>query len=267
MHATSSKTQDEDLDRHTEVLSHIFQNPCTHLPVRPLDKEEALAVTGIAAYVPPRQELHRYRTARLCQSLAGNSFHPNLVLATLAAESNLRKYVSGGQHAECVDTTNALAPQQVREHFATTILAPILEHLDRKKHLQQAWRTQEERLHTLNPYCHLQCSNPHSTNQPPAVQYGQPDDHTALYRQAKQLRDSEEAYANHQLVPAIIAGAVHDHLIATGCQDILLALRATRYANVNKAEWIKDTGTQTPVWIYFLERVILTIFGSGRSIF
>ena len=54
---TRSKQQDDELDKCTEVLSHTFQNPCMHLPVRPLDAEEALAVTGIAAYVPPRQDL------------------------------------------------------------------------------------------------------------------------------------------------------------------------------------------------------------------
>ena len=86
---TRSKQQDDELDKCTEVLSHMFQNPCMHLPVRPLDAEEALAVTGIAAYVPPRQDLTPYRTERLCQSLAGNSFHPNLVLATLGGEGTM----------------------------------------------------------------------------------------------------------------------------------------------------------------------------------
>ena len=239
-----NKQQDEDLDRYTEVLSHTFQNPCAHLPVRPLDAEEALAVTGIAEYVPPRQELTPYRTERLCQSLAGNSFHPNLILATLGGEGNLRKYVSSGQRNECADATNALTPQQVREHFATAILAPLLEDPDRKKQLLQAWRTQEAQLRTLNPYRHLQVADTPSmaATHPyaPPIQYGQPDDHTALYRQAKQHRDSEETHANHQLVPGIMAGAVHDHLVATGCQDILRALRATRYANYNKAEWIRE---------------------------
>ena len=73
----------------------------------------------------------------------------------------------------------------------------------------------------------------------PPVQYGQPDDYTALYKQAQQYSDSEEAHANHQLVPALLAGAVHDHLVATGSLDLLRALRATRYENYNKAEWIK----------------------------
>ena len=66
------------------------------------------------------------------------------------------------------------------------------------------------------------------------------DDYTALYRQAQQHKDSEEAHANHQLVPGLLAGAVHDHLVATGSVDLLRALRATRYENYNKAEWIKE---------------------------
>ena len=61
---TRSKQQDDELDKCTEVLSHTFQNPCMHLPVRPLDAGEALAVTGIAAYVPTRQDLTPYRTER-----------------------------------------------------------------------------------------------------------------------------------------------------------------------------------------------------------
>ena len=72
-----------------------------------------------------------------------------------------------------------------------------------------------------------------------AAAIGQPDDHTALYRQAKQRQSSEEAHANHQLVPGLCAGAVHDHLIATGSNDLLLALRATQYANVDRAPRIK----------------------------
>ena len=60
-----------------------------------------------------------------------------------------RKYVSSEQRDERADATSALTPQQVREHFATTILAPIMEHPDLKKHLQQAWRTHEGQLRTL----------------------------------------------------------------------------------------------------------------------
>ena len=111
-----------------------------HLPVRPLDAEEALAVTGIAAYVPPRQDLTPYRTERLCQSLAGNSFHPNLVLATLGGKGNLRHFTSRTRCQECTDTIKALAPHLVREHFATTILAPLLQNPDHKKQLQQVWK-------------------------------------------------------------------------------------------------------------------------------
>ena len=107
----------------------------------------------------------------------------------------------------------------------------------------QVWRTQETALRTLTPYRHLQTANDptSATSRPrePPIQYGQPDDYTALYRQAQQHKDSEEAHANHQLVPVLLAGAVHDHLVATGSLD-LRALRATRYGNYNKAEWIKE---------------------------
>ena len=68
----------------------------------------------------------------------------------------------------------------------------ILEQTDRKKQLQEAWRTNEVHLHTLNPYRHLQHYDPQnqqtSRTMPTAMQL---DDHTALYRQAKQLRSSE----------------------------------------------------------------------------
>ena len=193
---------------------------------------------------PPKTRAHTLPDERLCQSLAGNSFHPNLILATLGGEGNLQKIVSSGQCHECADATKALAPQQVREHFATAILAPLLQDPDRKKQLLQVWRTQEATLRTLSPYRHLQIADVPSiaTSHPnvPPIQYGQPDDYTALYTQAKQHRDSEEAHANHQLVPGLLAGAVHDHLLATESQDLLRALRATRYANYNKAEWIKE---------------------------
>ena len=249
-----NKQQDDELDTCTEVLSHTFQNPCMRLPVRPLDAEEALAVTGIAAYVPPRQDLTPYRTERLCQSLAGNSFHPNLVLATLGGEENLQQFASGTRSHECTDTTQALAPHLVREHFATAILAPLLQSPDHKKHLLQAWRTQEAALRSLTPYRHLQTSKngTSATSHPkvPPIQYGQPDDYTALYRQAQQHKDSEEAHANHQLVPGLLAGAVHDHLVATGSEDLLRALRATRYEHYNRAEWIKElVGTSFPQMI------------------
>ena len=215
-----------------------------HLPVRPLDAEEALAVTGIAAYVPPRQDLTPYRTERLCQSLAGNSFHPNLVLATLGGEDNLRQFTSTTRNQECTDTTRALAPHLVREHFATATLAPLLQNSDHKKQLLQVWRTHEAALRALTPYRHLQTtSDPTSaTRRPkaPPIQYGQSDDYTALYRQAQRYNDSEETHANHQLVPGLLAGAVHDHLLATGSVDLLRALRSTRYESYSKVEWIKE---------------------------
>ena len=113
-----SKQQDNELDRYTEVLSHTYQNPRVHLPVRPIDAEEALAVTGIVAYVPPRQELTPYRTERLCQPLAGNSFHPNLILATLGGEGNLQQFTSGTRCHECADPP----PEHSRQNWYESTL-------------------------------------------------------------------------------------------------------------------------------------------------
>ena len=112
------------------------------------------------AYVPAKQELHPHRTQQLCQSLAGNSFHPNLIIAMLGGEENIRNYITGAQRASCVDATSAATPQQVREYFAAMILGPILEQADRKKQLQEAWRTSEGPLNTLSPYRHLQHYDP-----------------------------------------------------------------------------------------------------------
>ena len=194
-----NKQEDSELDKCTEELSHLFQNPCIHLPVRPLHYEEALTATGIAQYVPSRQDLTPYRTPHLCQSLAGNSFHPKLVIATLGGDSNVRNHIRSAQFEPSTDNSQVLPPMQVQEHFATKILAPLTENPSTKKQLQEAWKTNEERMRTLNPYRHLKIpprSNGEQHPQPPfdisSIQYGLPDDHVRLYRQATQRNAAED---------------------------------------------------------------------------
>ena len=104
-----------------------------HLPVRPLHYEEALTGTGIAQYVPSRQDLTPFRTPHLCQSLAGNSFHPKLVTATLGGDTHIRNHLRRAQHEPSTDSSQVLPPMQVQEHFATKILAPLVENPTTKK--------------------------------------------------------------------------------------------------------------------------------------
>ena len=152
---TRTKHEDSQLDQHTEELSHLFQNPCMQLPVRPLHHEEALRATGIAQYVPSRQDLTPYRTPQLCQSLAGNSFHPKLILATLGGEANIRNHIRASQHEPSTDNSRVHQPKQAQEHFATRILAPLIENRATKQQLMQAWKANEEQIRALNPYRHL----------------------------------------------------------------------------------------------------------------
>ena len=186
-----NKQEEAELDKHTEELSHLFQNPCMHLPVRPLHYE--------------------------------------------------------AQQEPSTDNSRVLQPRQVQEHFATKILAPLRENPDTKQHLLKAWKTNDEQLRTLNPYRHLKLPRESSQMQQlppehskPSIQYGNPDDHVALHRQAMQRNTAEEAYANHQLVPAVLSASVHDHLIATNSHDLLLALRATRYRTISKSNLLKQ---------------------------
>ena len=234
--STRTKQEEAERDSHTEELSHLFQNPCMHLPVRPLHYEEALAATGIAQFVPTRQDLTPHRTPQLCQSLAGNSFHPMLILATLGGEPNIRNHIRGALQEPSTDNSRVLQPRQVQEHFATKILAPLTENRDTKQQLLKAWKTNDEQLRTLNPYRHIKLPREMGhTQQPPPqhgkpnIQYGHPDDHVALHKQTMQRNAAEEAYANHQLVPGVLSTSVHDHLLATNSHDLLLALRATHY--------------------------------------
>ena len=248
---TRTKHEDSQLDQHTEELSHLFQNPCMQLPVRPLHHEEALRATGIAQYVPSRQDLTPYRTPQLCQSLAGNSFHPKLILATLGGEANIRNHIRASQHEPSTDNSRVHQPKQAQEHFATRILAPLIENRATKQPLMQARKANEEQIRALNPYRHLeltirqrattapQQSTTHGAG-PGKHQLGPPDDQVALYRQAQQRCAAEEAHANHQLVPAILSPGVHDRLVTTNCYDLLIALRATRYQSVSKASLIKQ---------------------------
>ena len=246
-----TKHEDSQLDQYTEELSHLFQNPCMQLPVRPLHHEEALRATGIAQYVPSRQDLTPYRTPQLCQSLAGNSFHPKLILATLGGEANIRNHIRASQHEPSTDNSRVHQPKQAQEHFATRILAPLIENRATKQQLMQAWKANEEQIRTLNPYRHLELAIRQQATTAPQQstthgaslgkhQLGQPDDQVALYRQAQQRCAAEEAHANHQLVPAILSPGVHDHLVTTNCYDLLIALRATRYQSVSKASLIKQ---------------------------
>ena len=135
---------------------------------------------------------------------------------------------------------------QVQEHFATKILAPLVENPNTKKLLQEMWKTNEERLRTLNPYRHLKLPPRSNGQQPPQlpqdvtpIQYGHPDDHEQLYRQAMKRSEAEEAHANRQLVPGVLAPDVLDHLITTHSHDLLHALRATRFHNTDKVGLIK----------------------------
>ena len=242
-----NKQEDTELDKCTEELSYLFQNPCMHLPVRPLHYEEALTATGIAQYVPSRQDLTPFRTPHLCQSLAGNSFHPKLVTATLGGDSHIKNHIRGAQREPSTDSSQVLPPTQVQEHLATKILAPLTENPNTKKQLQELWKTNEERLRTLNPYRHLKLpprSNGQQPPQPPydisPIQYGHPDDHEQLYRQAMQRSTAEETHANRQLVPGVLAPNVLDHLITTHSHDLLHALRATRFQNTDKVGLIKQ---------------------------
>ena len=242
-----NKQEEAELDKHTEELSHLFWNPCMHLPVRPLHYEEAMAATGIAQYVPTRQDLTPHRTPQLCQSLAGNSFHPKLILATLGGEANIRNHIRETHQEPSTDNSRVLQPRQVQEHFATKILAPLRENPDTKQHLLKAWKTNDEQLRTLNPYRHLKLPRESSQMQQlppehskPSIQYGHPDDHVVLHRHAMQRNTAEEAYANHQLVPAVLSASVHDHLITTNSHDLLLALRATRYRTISKSNFLKQ---------------------------
>ena len=242
---TRNKQEDIELDKCTEELSFLFQNPCMHLPVRPLHDEVALTATGIAQYVPSRQDLTPFRTPHLCQSLAGNSLsqahhcHP---WRRLPHQEPHKRCLTRAQHRQLES-----APTQVQEHFATKILAPLTENLNNtKKLLLEMWKTNEERLRTLNPYRHLKLpprSNGQQPPQPPQdvtpIQYGHPDDHEQLYRQAIRRSEAEEAHANRQLVPGVLAPCVLDHLIMTHSHDLLHALRATRFHNTDKVGLIK----------------------------
>ena len=226
---TRNKQEDIELDKCTEELSFLFQNPCMHLPVRLLHYEEALTATGIAQYVPSRQDLTPFRTPHLCQSLAGNSFHPKLITATLGGDSHIRNHIRSAQHESSTDNSRVLPPMQVQEHFATEILAPLIENPNTKKLLQEMWKTNEERLRPLNPYRRLKLPPRSNGQQPPQlpqdvtpIQYGHPDDHEQLYRQA--IRRSEKAHANRQLLPGVLAPCVLDHLIITHSHDLLHAV-------------------------------------------
>ena len=162
---TRNKQEDIELDKCTEELSFLFQNPCMHLPVRPLHYEEALTAT-----VKTRPHPLSHTTP---MPVPGGQLVP-----PQAYHGHTRN--RGAQHEPSTDSSQVLPPMQVQEHFATKILAPLIENPNTKKQLQEMWKTNEERLRTLNPYRHLKLP-PRSTGQQPPqppqdvtpIQYGQ----------------------------------------------------------------------------------------------
>ena len=222
-------------------LIDFAKKPGMQLVVRPLDVEEVLTATGIAEHVPSRQNLVPYRTPGLCRSLAGNSFHPNLILATVGGEGNLRAFVSGPDKRQAVDESIAAAPQLVAEHFATVLLGPILGDPERRSLLKKGWCVDESTLSKMRAYRRLHTTLAGDTERSPApVQLGRPDDWVLHFSNATLAQECEQEQANRGLVPGVCSAEVHDYLIQAHQQRLLLALRATRFVNADRLTWVQE---------------------------
>ena len=171
-----------------------------------------------------------FRTPSLCQSLAGNSFHPNLIVAALGGEATLRAFINAEQREHYICEGCVRPPAAVQEHFGTTLLPYVREQTDGAKMLAEAWNVKVEQLSSLGPYRHLSAPTPDQLAAPaPSIRYGQAEDHSRNYSLAAHNERDETVRVNRQLSPGVCHPKVHDYLVKWQLNDLLLALRTTSF--------------------------------------
>ena len=231
-----NQAENKILDRLTLDLSLLFRNPCAQLPVRPLSAEEALALTGIAKHVSARQDLTPYTTQSLCQSFAGNSFHPKLILATLGGEQGIRAFVAESNKALSTDGNSVAPPQQVEEHFATVLLGMLLQNSEKRQALQKVWGIPDSTLPAIKAYRHLREHNDLAGGKSEVpLQLGIPDDRILQYRQASLLQKRKPTGDLSQASGML----TYTTILLKKLQGLLVALRTTRFSIANGEEWVR----------------------------